>query len=196
MWKCFLSWLQWRFHSVYTYTLNVCSFLHFNYVSLSFFKKRGYLPQQCKWRKQYIFLSKMEYFIYVNSCNSLRQPRDVGIKFSFHKFWTETQRCSVTYSGSHSLWIMGRVRIPTQIYLISRSLCHVLYLPLKLDSPSESSPNAQEERDELMNQTALPKPLRTLRLIFQNGFGLGVGESYIMIITVILAQTFNPTTDC
>ena len=47
-----------------------------------------------------------------------------------------------------------------------------------------------------MNQTALPKPLRTLHLIFQNGFGLGVGESYIMIITVILAQIFNPTTDC
>lgn len=69
-------------------------------------------------------------------------------------------------------------------------------VPLKLDSPSESSPNAQEERDELMNQTALPKPLRTLHLIFQNGFGLGVGEFYIIIITVILAQTFNPTTDC
>ena len=64
------------------------------------------------------------------------------------------------------------------------------------DSPSESFPSAQEERDELMNQTALPKPLRTLHLIFQNGFGLGVGESYIMIITVILAQIFNPTTDC
>lgn len=69
-------------------------------------------------------------------------------------------------------------------------------VPLKLDSPSESFPSAQEERDELINQTALPKPLRTLHLIFQKGFGLGVGESYIMIITVILAQIFNPTTDC
>ena len=48
-----------------------------------------------------------------------------------------------------------------------------LSVPLKLDSPSESIPSAQEERDELMGQKALPKPPRTRHLIFQNGFGWG-----------------------
>lgn len=44
----------------------------------------------------------MEYFVYVNSRNSLKQPSDVGVELPCYKFWTEAQTYSVTYPGSHS----------------------------------------------------------------------------------------------
>lgn len=73
----------------------------------------------------------------------------------------------------------------------------VVYLKLlNPDSPSESFPVAQEERDELDKSNSASKTSEDTASHLSERAWLGVGESYIMIITVILAQIFNPTTDC
>lgn len=69
-----------------------------------------------------------------------------------------------------------------------------LSVSLKLHSPSESIPRAQEERGELMSK----KHFQNLRGLGVSSFSMALdgGGAYVTIIKVILAQILNSTTDC
>ena len=66
----------------------------------------------------------MEYFIYVNSCNSLKQPSDVGIKFPSVQYYLEAVNAFIA-----------------QGYQVQ-----ITELDMIIENPSSSSEKIQRER--------------------------------------------------